>query len=60
MGVLALEDKVKVDRLICISQRKPLDHNTFVPRANDIRPGDKVLILGLAAGINISIHCMVW
>lgn len=27
---------------------------------NRIQPGDKVLILGLAAGINISIHCMVW
>lgn len=37
MGVLALEDKVKVDRLIRISQRKPLDHNTFVPWENDIR-----------------------
>lgn len=45
MGVLALEDSVKVDRLIRISQRKPLDHNTFVPWEKDIRPGDKVLIL---------------
>jgi len=37
MGVIALEDKVKVDRLIRISQRKPLDHNTFVPWEHDIK-----------------------